>query len=110
MEIGTEAAQFPEKEYVNGIFLAVYSGIQMLESVKRLHKYPQDVELPDVPKPGRSVPGPRGAVVSAQFYAPHLYSDHGQINYRDTKEKCCHPKKNLPLFIGVYRQEIQSVM
>jgi hypothetical protein len=24
MEIGTEAAQFPEKEYINGIFLAVY--------------------------------------------------------------------------------------
>jgi hypothetical protein len=24
-EIGTEAAQFPEKEYINGIFLAVYS-------------------------------------------------------------------------------------
>ncbi len=23
MEIGTEAAQFPEKEYVNGIFFAV---------------------------------------------------------------------------------------
>jgi hypothetical protein len=23
-EIGTEAAQFPEKEYINGIFLAVY--------------------------------------------------------------------------------------
>ncbi len=24
VEIGTEAAQFPEKEYINGIFLAVY--------------------------------------------------------------------------------------
>ncbi len=24
MEIGTKAAQFPEKEYINGIFLAVY--------------------------------------------------------------------------------------
>jgi hypothetical protein len=24
MEIGTEAAQFPEKEYINGIFLAVW--------------------------------------------------------------------------------------
>ncbi len=23
-EIGTEAAQFPEKEYINGIFVAVY--------------------------------------------------------------------------------------
>ncbi len=75
------------------IFLAVYSVIQMLESVKRIYKYPQDVEFPDVPKPGRSVPGPRGAVVSAQFYAAHLCSDHGLINYRDTKAKCCHLKK-----------------
>ncbi len=24
MKIGTEAAQFPEKEYINGIFLAVW--------------------------------------------------------------------------------------
>ncbi len=24
-EIGTEAAQFPEKEYINGIFLAVHA-------------------------------------------------------------------------------------
>jgi len=26
MEIGTEAAQFPEKEYINGIFVAVWCG------------------------------------------------------------------------------------
>jgi hypothetical protein len=25
VEIGTEAAQFPEKEYINGIFLAVFT-------------------------------------------------------------------------------------
>jgi hypothetical protein len=25
VEMGTEAAQFPEKEYINGIFLAVYN-------------------------------------------------------------------------------------
>jgi hypothetical protein len=25
VEIGTEAAQLPEKEYINGIFVAVYS-------------------------------------------------------------------------------------
>ncbi len=25
VEIGTEAAQFPQKEYINGIFFAVYS-------------------------------------------------------------------------------------
>ncbi len=28
VEIGTEAAQFPEKEYINGIFLAVWRGLQ----------------------------------------------------------------------------------
>jgi hypothetical protein len=27
VEMGTEAAQFPEKEYINGIFLAVYASI-----------------------------------------------------------------------------------
>ncbi len=27
VEIGTEAAQFPEKEYINGIFFAVYEVI-----------------------------------------------------------------------------------
>jgi hypothetical protein len=26
VEIGTEATQFPEKEYINGIFLAVHRG------------------------------------------------------------------------------------
>jgi hypothetical protein len=26
VEIGTEAAQFPEKEYINGIFVAVWAG------------------------------------------------------------------------------------
>jgi hypothetical protein len=24
VEVGTEASQFPEKEYINGIFVAVY--------------------------------------------------------------------------------------
>jgi hypothetical protein len=28
VEIGAEAAQFPEKEYINGIFVAVYIKIQ----------------------------------------------------------------------------------
>ena len=27
VEIGTEAEQFPEKEYINGIFIAVYASI-----------------------------------------------------------------------------------
>jgi hypothetical protein len=26
VDIGTEAAQFPEKEYINGIFFAVWTG------------------------------------------------------------------------------------
>ncbi len=30
VEIGTEAAQFPEKEYINGIFLAVYSRMKII--------------------------------------------------------------------------------
>jgi hypothetical protein len=27
VEIGTEAAQFPEKEYINGIFVAVHASV-----------------------------------------------------------------------------------
>ncbi len=33
VEIGTEAAQFPEKEYTNGIFLAVYSTLKTFRLV-----------------------------------------------------------------------------
>jgi hypothetical protein len=29
VEIGTEAAQFPEKEYINGIFVAVWSFVRL---------------------------------------------------------------------------------
>jgi hypothetical protein len=29
VEIGTEAAQFPGKEYINGILVAVYSDIKI---------------------------------------------------------------------------------
>jgi hypothetical protein len=29
MEIGTEAAQFPEKEYIRGIFVAVYKSFSI---------------------------------------------------------------------------------
>jgi hypothetical protein len=32
VEIGTEAAQFPEKEYINGIFLAVEVSVVYLFS------------------------------------------------------------------------------
>jgi hypothetical protein len=34
VEIGTEAAQFPEKEYINGIFLAVYELGVILQASK----------------------------------------------------------------------------
>ncbi len=34
VEIGTEAAQFPEKEYINGIFVAVcIAGVIYLKSL-----------------------------------------------------------------------------
>jgi hypothetical protein len=33
VEIGTEAEQFPEKEYINGIFVAVQSSEGVKESV-----------------------------------------------------------------------------
>jgi hypothetical protein len=33
VEIGTEAAQFPEKEYINGIFIAVQCRIKNRKSV-----------------------------------------------------------------------------
>ncbi len=32
VEIGTEAAQFPEKEYINGIAVAVWEGRQYHQS------------------------------------------------------------------------------
>jgi hypothetical protein len=36
VEIGAEAAQFPEKEYVNGIAFAVQAGNRFLGSLKGL--------------------------------------------------------------------------
>ncbi len=33
VEIGTEAAQFPEKKYINGIFLAVYFADPTLSAI-----------------------------------------------------------------------------
>jgi hypothetical protein len=35
---GTEAAQFPEKEYLNGIFLAVLPGKALGQAVDYQHK------------------------------------------------------------------------
>jgi hypothetical protein len=32
VEIGTEAAQFPEKEYINGIFIAVWDNLGLKSS------------------------------------------------------------------------------
>jgi hypothetical protein len=33
VEIGTEAAQFPEKEYINGIFVAVYHSLNIFKKI-----------------------------------------------------------------------------
>jgi hypothetical protein len=38
VEIGTEAAQFPEKEYINGIFVAVHNIMQQ----EAPHHYAQE--------------------------------------------------------------------
>jgi hypothetical protein len=35
---GTEAAQFPEKEYINGIFLVVLPGKDLGQAVDHQHK------------------------------------------------------------------------
>ncbi len=37
MEIGTEAAQFPEKDYINGFYVAVFNSLFSSHSV--LHLY-----------------------------------------------------------------------
>jgi len=38
VEIGTEDAQFPEKEYIKGIFLAVLPGKDLGQAVDYQHK------------------------------------------------------------------------
>jgi hypothetical protein len=38
VEIGTEATLFPEKEYINGIFLAVLPGKDLGQAVDHQHK------------------------------------------------------------------------
>ncbi len=45
VEIGTEAAVFPEKEYINGIFLAVQIQIRILGCVHRLTDPAPDLVL-----------------------------------------------------------------
>jgi hypothetical protein len=41
VEIGTEAAQFPEKEYINGIFVAVRADCGNVKTVLyRFHRLP----------------------------------------------------------------------
>ncbi len=39
VEIGTEAVQFPEKEYMNGIFLAVHNNMQCIFTVYNTIQY-----------------------------------------------------------------------
>jgi hypothetical protein len=39
VEIGTEAAQFPEKEYINGIFVAVHLLALELRDASHLLRY-----------------------------------------------------------------------
>jgi hypothetical protein len=49
MEIGTEAAQFPEKEYISGIFLAVRSKFNSLKvGSRRLCGIPVGWPIPDL--------------------------------------------------------------
>ncbi len=38
VEIGTEAAQFPKKEYIKGIFAAVYLRLNTLEECMKWKK------------------------------------------------------------------------
>jgi hypothetical protein len=38
VEIGTEAAQFPEKEYINGIFVAVHATSLILPAVLMIYR------------------------------------------------------------------------
>jgi hypothetical protein len=40
VEIGTEAVQFPEKEYINGIFVAASGGHYLLVLAKRMTSPP----------------------------------------------------------------------
>jgi hypothetical protein len=36
VEIGTEAAQFPEKEYINGIFIAVHMLLRLIRNMRMI--------------------------------------------------------------------------
>jgi hypothetical protein len=59
VEIGTEAAQFPEKEYINGIFLAVQTSGQI--SQDDVNGFSSTSEgcfmAPGVPDAGNGEPG-----------------------------------------------------
>ncbi len=87
VEIGTEAAQFPEKEYINGILLAVQSKTKCKRKLSPdifVCKYTGYCELTmlrmiwNLPKP-----------MALMAWV------HGLINYIDTKAKCHHLKNLL---------------
>jgi hypothetical protein len=45
MELGTKAAQFPEKEYINGIFLAVRWKLPLINNRGNLPKMVKTKEI-----------------------------------------------------------------
>jgi hypothetical protein len=48
VEIGAEAALFPEKEYINGIFVAVYDVLHFLYMFCRLYVHSVSSHIKDM--------------------------------------------------------------
>jgi hypothetical protein len=46
VEIGTEAAQFPEKEYINGIFVAVLNAVRRKRKISDCRLIKLKLSLP----------------------------------------------------------------
>jgi hypothetical protein len=49
LEIGTEAARFPEKEYINGIFVAAQAIRAPIYKLSSIHAYPPSAKLGRTP-------------------------------------------------------------